>query len=182
MIKPILLVEDDENDVFFFEHAMKKEGLLNPLQVASDGQRAIDYLQGGGKFSDRRQFPLPYLVMLDLKLPFVMGLDVLKWIRQQPHLNPIVIVLSSSQQKSDISSAYRLGASAYLVKTPDLAKLQEMVRAIKDFWLTHNILAESSDLDGGAADLPNAHRQTIIPAPYPSKLRSSYETHNFITR
>src|SRR5882724_11196821 len=114
MIKPILLVEDEENDVFFFKHAMQKEGLTNSLHIAVDGQQAIDYLQGAGKFADREKFPLPCLVLLDLKLPFVMGLDVLKWIRQRPELSPVVIILSSSQQNADISTAYRLGANAYL--------------------------------------------------------------------
>ena len=78
----ILQVEDDPNDVFFLQHAMKKMGVANPIQVASDGQQAIDYLQGAGKFADRERFPLPCLVLLDLKLPHVMGLDVLKWIRE----------------------------------------------------------------------------------------------------
>jgi CheY-like chemotaxis protein len=182
MIKPILLVEDEENDVFFFKHAMKKESLANPLRVASDGQEAIDYLQGAGKFANREEFPLPHLVVLDLKLPFVMGLDVLKWIRQQPELTPIVIVLSSSQQKEDIATAYRLGANAYLVKSPDLAKLQGMVRAINDFWLTHNILPENSDVDGGAADLPSAPRQTLTATPHLSKPRPIHENYHFVTR
>ena len=165
MLKPILLVEDDENDVFFFKHAMKKEGLANLLRVAGDGQEAIDYLQGAGKFANREEFPLPHLIVLDLKLPFLMGLDVLKWIRHQPHLSPIVVILSSSQESADIAAAYRLGADAYLVKSPDLARIREMVRGIKDFWLTHNMLVPNSaaanlrDLRGsvltGASNLPN---------------------------
>ena len=77
-MKTILQVEDDPNDMFFLQHAMKKAGVANPIQVASDGQQAIEYLQGTGKFADREQFPLPCLVLLDLKLPHVMGLDVLK--------------------------------------------------------------------------------------------------------
>jgi len=141
MDQPILLVEDQPNDAFFFRHAMEKEGLANPLRVAGDGQEAIDYLQGKGKFANREEFPLPGLVVLDLKLPRVMGLDVLKWIRQQPEPGPVVVVLSSSDEKNDISSAYDLGANAYLVKTTVLARLEEMVRSIKDFWLTHNVAA-----------------------------------------
>src|SRR5690349_19119637 len=82
-MKTILQVEDDPNDVFLFQHAMKKVGVTNPLQVASDGQQAIDYLQSTGKFADRGKFPFPCLVLLDLKLPYVMGLEVLRWIRQQ---------------------------------------------------------------------------------------------------
>jgi DNA-binding response OmpR family regulator len=134
----ILLVEDDENDTFFFQRALNKAGLTNPLQVARDGQEAIDYLRGGGKFAERAKFPLPGLILLDLKLPFVMGLDVLKWIRQQSDLSLIVVILSSSQQDEDIAAAYRLGANAYLVKPADVSKLEGMVRGINDFWLTQN--------------------------------------------
>ena len=90
-MKTILQVEDDPNDVFFLQHAMKKAGVANPVQVATDGQQAIDYLRGVGKFADRKKFPLPCLILLDLKLPHVMGLDVLKWIRQQPGHDPPAI-------------------------------------------------------------------------------------------
>lgn len=134
----ILLVEDDENDAFFLERAMQKIGMLNPMQHARDGQEAINYLRGIGKFSRRAEFPLPGLILLDLKLPFVMGLDVLKWIRQNPELSPIVVILSSSADETDIASAYRLGANAYLVKPSEVGKLEAMVRAINDFWLRQN--------------------------------------------
>lgn len=135
---PILLVEDDDNDVFFFQRAVSKSGLMNPVQVARNGQEAIDYLRGAGKFAERTEFPLPVLILLDLKLPFVMGLDVLKWIRQQSGLAPVVVILSSSQEDADITAAYRLGANAYLVKPAETSKLGDMVRAISAFWLTQN--------------------------------------------
>jgi two-component system response regulator len=139
-MKTILQIEDDPNDVFLFKHAMKKVELANPIQIASDGQEAIDYLSGAGKFADREQYPMPGLVLLDLKLPFVMGLDVLKWIREQPNTAPVVIILTASAENEDIASAYRLGANAFLTKPSAANKLQEIVRAIKDFWLTHNTL------------------------------------------
>jgi two-component system response regulator len=135
---PILLVEDEPNDVFFFQRAMKRVGLMNPLQVANDGREAIDYCEGAGRFAKREEFPLPCLVLLDLKLPYVMGLDVLKWIRQQPEWAPIVLILSSSSAETDIAAAYRLGANAYLVKPAEVGKLEDMVKAIKDFWLMQN--------------------------------------------
>src|SRR5579859_7677928 len=134
----ILLVEDDDNDVFFFQHALNKAGTTTALQVARDGQEAIDYLRGAGKFAERAKFPQPGLILLDLKLPFVMGLDVLKWIRQQSDLSPIVLILSSSRQEEDVAAAYRLGANAYLVKPADMGRLEVMVRAINDFWLMQN--------------------------------------------
>jgi CheY-like chemotaxis protein len=138
VIRPILLVEDEDGDVCFMQLAMKKADVLNPLQVASNGQEAIDYFKGIGKFANREEFPLPCLVLLDLKLPRVMGLDVLKWIRQQPEVAVIVIILSSSKEEADITTAYRLGANGYLVKPSDVNQLTDMAKSIKDFWLTHN--------------------------------------------
>jgi len=138
MARTVLLVEDEPNDVFFIQQAMKKAGVVNPIRVASDGQQAIDYFEGAGKFANREEFPLPCLVLLDLKLPYVMGLDVLKRIRQQPGLPVVVVILSSSKQEEDIATAYRLGANGYLVKPPDVGKLLDMAKSIKDFWLTQN--------------------------------------------
>jgi two-component system response regulator len=139
-MKTILQVEDDPNDVFFLQHAMKKAGVENPIQVAADGQEAIDYLQGAGKFADRGRFPFPCLVLLDLKLPYVMGLDVLKWIRQQPGMALVVLLLTASGEEADIAAAYRLGVNGFLVKPSEAGKLQDIAKAIKDFWLTHNTL------------------------------------------
>jgi two-component system response regulator len=144
MARTILLVEDEPNDVFFMQQAMQKAGVVNPIQVASNGQQAIDYLKGAGKFANRAEFPLPCLVLLDLKLPYVMGLDVLRWIRQQHGLPVIVVILSSSKEEEDIATAYRLGANGYLVKPPDLGKLLDMAKSIKDFWLTQNTPPQAS--------------------------------------
>ena len=134
----ILQVEDDPNDVFLLEYAMRKVGVLHPIQVASDGQQAIDYLGGAGRYADRKSYPLPCLVLLDLKLPCVMGLDVLKWIRQQTGAATVVLIMSASPDEADIAAAYRLGANGYLVKPSEAIKLQDMARAIKDFWLAQN--------------------------------------------
>ena len=156
---PILLVEDEKNDVFFFRRALQKEGALNPVHVANDGQEAIDYLQGAGKFADRARFPLPGLILLDLKLPFVMGLDVLKWIRQQPALAAIVVIFSSSQEEEDIAAAYRLGANAYLVKPAEVNKLSDMVRAINQFWLMQNTPPPNSQVARGLHPFVNPPTQ-----------------------
>jgi CheY-like chemotaxis protein len=138
MTQVVLHVEDEENDVLLFQHAMAKAGLVTPVQVAGDGQKAIDYLKGEGKYSNRAEFPFPCLVLLDLKLPFVPGFDVLKWIRQEAQLATAVIILTSSESEADIAKAYQLGANAYLVKPNEVAKLVEVAQAIKDFWLTLN--------------------------------------------
>lgn len=150
-MKPILQVEDDPNDVFFLQHAMKKAGVANPIQVASDGQQAIDYLKGAGKFADREKFPLPCLVLMDLKLPYVMGLEVLKWIRQQPGMPLIVILMTASAEDADIATAYRLGANAFLTKPSEATKLVDIAKAIKDFWLTHNTLPQESHAEAAAS-------------------------------
>src|SRR5687768_7492274 len=109
-MKPILQVEDDPNDVFLLQRAMKKMGVANLIQVATDGQQAIDYLQGRGKFADRDKFPFPCLVLLDLKLPYVMGLEVLKTVRQKPGPAVAILMLTASAEEADIAAAYRLGA------------------------------------------------------------------------
>ena len=137
MKKLILHVEDEENDVLLIQHALTKAGVTSPVHVASDGQQALDYLNGQGNYANRAEFPLPYLVLLDLKLPFVPGLDVLKFIRQT-ELPIVVVILSSSESDKDIAAAYRLGANAYLVKPSDISKLADVAKGIKDFWLTLN--------------------------------------------
>lgn len=137
--RTILLVEDERNDVFFLEYAFQSAGITNPLQVAEDGQQAIDYLAGIGKYANRTHYPLPCLVLLDLKLPLKMGLDVLRWIRQQPPLQTLlVVVLSSSRDSHDIEEAYRLGARSYLVKPLSMSERLEIAKAIKYYWLGLN--------------------------------------------
>jgi DNA-binding response OmpR family regulator len=135
----ILLVEDEENDVVFMEMALERAGLASALRVAEDGKEAIDYLRGSEDFSDRARFPVPALVFLDLKLPKVMGMDVLKWIRDQSALDTVVvIVLTSSQQRSDIQNACALGANSYLVKPSNPRGLDEIVDLVKRYWLQLN--------------------------------------------
>lgn len=139
MPKPILLVEDEEHDVLFLQIALEQAEVTNPLVVVKDGREAIAYLKGDGKFADRQQYPLPRLVLLDLRLPRVPGLDVLKWIRQQPDFAQLpVIVCTSSDQDTDVDTAYQLGANAYVVKPSRLAERLELVRRIKKYWLEMN--------------------------------------------
>jgi CheY-like chemotaxis protein len=135
----ILLVEDNEDDVFLMKRALKAAGITNALFVVDDGQKAIDYLSGVGEYSDRTSFPFPALVFLDLKLPLKGGLDVLGWIRGQPSLeNLVVVVLTSSNEPSDLKEAYRLGANSYVVKPPTANQLIEMAKAFKWYWLEFN--------------------------------------------
>src|SRR6266849_7556409 len=133
MTRAILLVEDDENDVLVMTMALEKAGLTCPIRVARDGREAQDYLSGIGKFADRQEYPLPYLTLLDLKLPRVMGLEVLKWLRERPEFDSIIVlILSSSPMPEDIQRAYQLRANGYLVKPSGLEKLHVMAQASKD--------------------------------------------------
>jgi len=139
MTRNILLVEDDENDVFFFKRAMKLAGWTDPLQVVPDGQKALDYLQGTGQFSQRDEFPLPVLVLLDLKLPYLNGLEVLKWIREDSnHKQLAVVMFTSSKEEVDIERACHFGANAYVVKPAGADELLELVKAIWTFWIKYN--------------------------------------------
>jgi len=135
----ILLVEDDENDVWFLERSFKTAGIDNPLHVAPDGEEAISYLAGEGKYGDRARHPLPHLIILDLKMPKKTGLDVLAWLREQEVLYCLpVIVFSSSAHPHDVEHAYRLGANAFVVKPSGTPKRDEFARMIKGFWLSFN--------------------------------------------
>jgi CheY-like chemotaxis protein len=129
---PILLAEDNEDDVFIFRRAFQQAGLKHPLHVVSDGQEAVDYLAGVGKFADRARHPLPFLALLDLKLPFRNGLEVLGWIRSRPELRGLeVVVLTSSAEPRDLASARQLGARFYLVKPPKLQALANLLAVFR---------------------------------------------------
>jgi CheY-like chemotaxis protein len=134
-MKTILVVEDTEDDVFFLMRALKAADIPNPVQVAADGQQALDYLSGTGVYADRAAYPLPFLVLLDLKLPYVMGLDVLKWIRERREFDGILVaVLTSSQQDQDLTATTRLGGNFYFVKPPTPQKLSELVKKLAIEW------------------------------------------------
>jgi CheY-like chemotaxis protein len=127
-----LLVEDNEDDVFFMQRAFRLAGIQNPLHVVTNGEEAIEYLSGWNDFADRQRHPLPDLVFLDLKMPGLNGFDVLKWMRQQL-LNIPVAVLTSSPEEIDRKRAEELGAAGYLLKPPT----KEMVLGCcKQFELT----------------------------------------------
>lgn len=136
----ILLAEDNPDDVFFLRRAFKARGVTGRIEVATDGRHVMSYLAGEGRFADREAHPLPRLILLDLQLPYFTGLQVLEWIRAQPRLNRIpVVMFSSSSQPSDINAAYRAGANSYLVKPTDAAELGRIVDAIRIYWLETNL-------------------------------------------
>ena len=140
MADAILLVEDNPDDVLFLTRALGKAGVGNSLHVVEDGQQAIDYLEGKGQYTDRSIHPLPLLVLLDLKLPYVPGLEVLRWLRDQPALSKIiVVVLTSSDHPADVKKAYALGANSFLSKPSNPDDLPELVRLVVDYWLRSNV-------------------------------------------
>ncbi len=135
----ILLVEDDADDVYFISDALRRSGIELPLHVAKDGQEAVDFLIQAGERVTEVDAVNPRLVLLDLNLPRKMGLEVLKWIRQESCWRTIiVIVLTSSTSDSDMNQAYLLGANSYIIKPSDATKLREVALLLKQYWLGWN--------------------------------------------
>jgi CheY-like chemotaxis protein len=132
----ILLVEDNDDDVFAMKRALKAAKILNPLQLATDGQKAIDYLSGAGEYANRERFPLPFIVFLDLKLPYVHGFEVLSWLQNNPQLEIAVIVLTSSAETRDHEKSYKLGARSYLIKPPTPEGLRDVFDSLQSYWQT----------------------------------------------
>jgi CheY-like chemotaxis protein len=129
----VLLIEDNADDVFLMRRALKKSGLPWSMQVVTDGQEAMNFLAGVGKYADRAQFPLPSLVFLDLKLPYVPGFEVLAWIQGRPELSRIpVLVLTSSPEERDQRKAHDLGAQGYFTKPPTEDWLRQVARLATD--------------------------------------------------
>ena len=135
----ILLAEDDDNDILLLQRAFSTAEIQNPLFVARDGQEAIDYLAGTGNFANRVEYPLPFLILLDLKMPKRSGMEVLQWLRSQPVLRCLpVIIFSSSAHRHDVERAYRLGANAFVAKPSSTEERIQLSRYIKGFWLQFN--------------------------------------------
>ncbi len=152
----ILLVEDDEHDAFFVQYSFKKAGITSPLQIVSDGEQAIDYLAGAGRYADRGLNPLPELVLLDLKLPRKSGLEVLQWMRQQvPFRSTAVIALTSSCDPVDLAKCYALGVNSFVVKPVDLDQRVELARSLKAWWLTWNRFLPQPAACSPAPRVPN---------------------------
>ncbi len=140
----ILLVEDNVDDVVFMKRAVSNSGIRQTMNVATDGETAIDWLGGTGMYADRRKFPLPSLIFLDLKMPGKSGLDVLAWIRSQDRLkNLLVLILTTSREDRDVDRAYGLGANSFLVKPGDLTELSELMDRVKRYWLENPQLVVS---------------------------------------
>jgi CheY-like chemotaxis protein len=131
----ILLVEDEENDALLLQRALRKNKVTNPVHWMKDGVEALDYLSGQGPYSERSQYPFPQMIILDLKMPRMTGLELLAYLQQHPELRVIpTIVMSSSQIQEDIEKAYDLGANTYMVKPTEFDSLAGMIKSIYDYW------------------------------------------------
>jgi two-component system response regulator len=137
--KTILLVEDNPDDELLTLRALKKSNVLNEVIVARDGAEALDYLFGTGAYAGREASLMPQVILLDLRLPKVDGLEVLQRLRadERTRLLPIVI-LTSSDEEQDIVDSYRLGANSYVRKPVDFAQFSEAVRQLGLYWLLLN--------------------------------------------
>jgi len=132
----VLIAEDEEDYVLLLRRAFSEAKIPNPLFVVSTGLEMMQYLKGDGKYSNRVEYPLPDLLLLDLKLPGFNGLEILGWLRSHPGLSALrVIVLTSSEQMKDINDAYRLGANSFLVKPYDFTDLVSLAHVLQKFWL-----------------------------------------------
>ena len=132
----ILIAEDEEDYVLLLTKAFAEANIKNPVQVVSTGLEAIAYFKGEGKYSNRDEYPLPDLVLLDIKLPGFTGLEVLGWLRSQPGLSALrVLMLTSSEELRDVNDAYRLGANSFLLKPYDFSDLVHLAQVIRQFWL-----------------------------------------------
>ena len=135
----ILLIEDNPGDLELTLHALRKNNLANKIQVARDGEEALDFLFCRGEFKERNRNQAPKLVLLDLKLPKVDGIEVLRQIKRDPHTKSIpVTVLTTSKEQSDLKSCYELGVNSYIQKPVDFDKFRETVKQFSLYWLLIN--------------------------------------------
>lgn len=138
-LKTILIVEDEADDAELLGYALEKIGVANPRTTLANGDEAALYLEGAGAYADRARYPLPGLILLDLKLPRRSGFEVLEWIRANETTRPIpVVVLTSSDNQDDIKRAYAFGANSYVVKPASHEALFTLVRALDAFWIKLN--------------------------------------------
>ena len=135
----ILLAEDREDDILLIKKAFEQADINNPVQIVRDGEEALHYLAGEGRYSNRAEFPLPALILVDLKMPKVDGFEVVRWIRCQLGFSNLpVVVLTSSDAIRDVNRAYELGANSFLVKPSDFDNFLETAKILKKYWLNIN--------------------------------------------
>lgn len=162
----ILLADDSENDVLMFKRAFRDFGIGSVVQVVDDGEQAIDYLKGQGKYANRAEYPLPTLFLLDLKMPRTNGFEVLEWVRLQPGLRGmLIVVLTTSERISDINRAYHLGANSFLTKPLNLDEFRLMIESLRTYWLAFNRPPTTERPPNADGNGNGAHKQSNGAAP-----------------
>jgi CheY-like chemotaxis protein len=137
--KVVLYADDSPDDRYFMIEAYKKAEIKNRLAIVEDGAQVLDYLNGAGKYADRAEHPLPGLIILDIKMPNMTGLEALQQLRRSREWEGVpVLMLSASGFPADIAVAYQFGAYGYLLKPSSITELFELVAAIKSFWIRFN--------------------------------------------
>src|SRR5947208_17166337 len=132
----ILLAEDNEDHILLIRRAFTKALIANPFYVVRNGEEAIAYFKGEGRFANRAEYPLPSLLLLDLRMPRKDGYEVLQWIRSHPGVRKLrIVVLTTSDDIQDVNRAYQLGANSFLVKPVDFSNFVELTQSIKGYWL-----------------------------------------------
>jgi CheY-like chemotaxis protein len=132
---PVLIADDYQDDVDLFKIALQQTGVTNPVYVVHDGDEVINYLQGRGAFADRVCFPLPRVLFLDLKMPQVDGFEVLRWLKENPQFDELlVVVLSGAGEAREINQAYQLGADTFIVKPFRREDIESLVKNHREHW------------------------------------------------
>ena len=136
---PVLLAEDNPNDVFLVCRAFQENQTLNPVQCVRNGEEAIQYLAGEGPYADRAVYPFPALFLLDLKMPVKDGLEVLRWLHEHPDIprKLPVVILSSTELPNETQIAYAMDIQACIVKPLSYPELREKIRILKEYWLDY---------------------------------------------
>jgi len=134
----VLMVDDSDDDCLLIKMAVSKTDRLRFIGSVSDGEELVSYLKGEGKYGNRDQFPVPDMLLLDLKMPRKDGFEVLQWLQGQPFEDMVVVVLSGSDQPQDVGKAYDLGADLYHTKDPSASRRVELVKALEEFLSKHN--------------------------------------------
>jgi CheY-like chemotaxis protein len=151
----ILIIDDEAHDVEFIRRAFIRAGVMNPIQTATNGEEAIEYLSGAGQYADRVAFPFPRVIITDLKMPRMGGLELLKWIHANPRYRVVpTVVLTSSAAQTDVDAAFTHGAVGYMVKPLGFRDLEVMVKTIADYWRLSLVPGLAESARASAAGMP----------------------------
>ncbi len=165
----ILLAEDNQDDVLLVRRAFQRCGFVNPIEVVPNGVEAIKYLKGQGDYGNREMYPIPSVLLLDLKMPILSGFDVLKWVRSHPEWKVLpVIVLTTSFYGPDIDKAYDLGANSFLTKSVDLDEFIGTIRQLGQFWLHSKLPTSGPFVPAPVQAAHSSSRRPAVQKPRPA--------------